>query len=273
MGIGKQSAPAAPDYSQIAASSLEAAKMQQQTAGQQLDWAKAQYNDLAPTTKAYMQSMIANSDAQTNAASKDRTRYEQVYQPVEDQFVNTATGYNSADRSNQASGAAQAEVAKQFDAQRKGALASLESYGVDPSQTRFGALDLGTRVQQAAATAAAGTASRLQTEATGLSLMGEAINIGKGYPGQVAQAYAGATQAGTAGIATQINANNSGGALMGTGTQWGSLANGSRAGATSALNTGYQNALSSAQFNNQTSQNSFNQIGGLIGGGLSLAML
>jgi hypothetical protein len=266
--MGKESAPPPPDYSGIAAANEKAAELSYKTGQDQLAWAKEQYADIAPTTKAYLNSMINNSDQQTANAEADRKRYESIYQPVENKFVDTANGWNSADRSNQQAGAAMADVSNTFDQQRKGALSSLESYGIDPSQTRYGALDLGTRVQQAAATAAAGTQSRLQTEATGLALQGEAINIGKGYPSQVAQSYAGATSAGGSGIDAANRTLGTAGGLMGSPTQWMQTGNQANAGAVGALNTGYNNALSEASFNNNVQSSMWGGIGKLAGGAL-----
>lgn len=268
---GKQSAPAPPDYSAIATASTQAAQIQAKTSQDQLDWAKQQYNDIAPTTKAYMQSMTDNSDAQTANAAKDRERYETVYQPIEDQFNKEATGWNSADRANQEAGGAMADVSNQFDAQRKNALLSLESYGIDPSQTRFAALDLGTRVQQAATEAAAGTQSRRNTEATALALQGESINIGKGYPGQVAQSYAGATSAGSAGIASANNSFATGASAMGNPTAWGSLANSSNGVGISAMHQGFADATQAAQFNNDVASAPWKMAGQLVGAGISAA--
>lgn len=222
---GKGGGGSSPDFSALAASSAHAADLQSVTSREQLDWAKQQYADMAPQTKAYMESMTSATDQQMANAQTDRARYENIYQPVENQFVSTAQNWNSPARANQQAAAAEADVATQFEAQRKQALGSLESYGIDPSQTRFGALDLGTRVSQAAAQAAAGTQSRRETEAMGLSLQGEAINIGKGYPGQVSNAYAGATQAGQAGINSGLNTSTTYGNLMGTANQWAGTSN------------------------------------------------
>src|SRR6187455_2338492 len=105
MGGGKGSAPPPPDYSQMATSSLEAAKLQQQTSREQLDWAKDQYKDQAPYTKAYMQSMIdtqskqnAIQDENMANARTDRAFYQKTYQPMEKQFAATAAGYNDPAR-------------------------------------------------------------------------------------------------------------------------------------------------------------------------------
>lgn len=260
---GKSSAPAAPDYTPVAASSLESAKLQAKTASEQLQWSKDQYADEAPATKAYLAQQTASSAKQTADAQTDRNRYESIYQPVENKFVDTANNWNSADRAQQQSGAAMADVSSAFDAARTNATSQLESFGIDPSQTRFGAMDLGTRVSQAAATAAAGTQSRLNTQSTGLALQGEAINIGKGYPGQVAQSYAGATNSGSSGITSALNTSSTYGNLMGTGTQWGALSNQSNAGATGALNTGYNNALGGAALNQKSRSDTMSGIGSL----------
>lgn len=223
--MGKQSQPAPPDYTALAQSSKEAAQIQAKTSADQLDWAKQQYADQAPQTKAYMDSMTSSMDAQTKNAQDAQDEYNKTYKPIEEQFASQASGYNSADRSAQASGAAQADVATAFAGQRQAALSSLEGYGIDPSQTRYGALDLGTRVSQAAAQATAGTQSRLQTEAMGMSLEGQAINTGRGYPSQVNQSYQGAAASGGAGISAGLNTSSTYGNLMGTANQWSNSSN------------------------------------------------
>jgi hypothetical protein len=220
-------APPPPDYTP--------AHLQDATAREQLQWAKDQYAEQAPYTKQFMDTTNASMKQQMDAATADRARYEKTYQPIEDQFNRTATGWNAPARAEQQSAQAQADVANQFEQARQSATANLESFGIDPSQTRFGALDLGTRVSQAAAMAGAGTQSRINTEATGLGLMGEAINVGKGYPGQVAQAYSGSTQAGSAGVTGGLSQSSTYGNMMGTGTQWAGVANQSRGVAGGAL--------------------------------------
>lgn len=283
MGGGKGSAPAAPDYTPVAQSSLDAAKIQAQTSSDQLDWAKQQYADQAPYTNAFMKSMTDTETQDQGIATESQANaqqaqdyYKQTYQPVETQFAQTAQGYNTPARADEQSAAAQAGVGQAFSGQRQAALQSLESYGIDPSQTRYGALDLGTRISQAAAQSAAGTQSRLNTEATGLALQGEAINIGRGYPGQVAQAYGtavnagqGATGAGNAGVGAGLNTSSTYGSLMGTPTQWSGLQNQSLAGATGAMNTGFQNQMAGFNANTAIAQNTMSGIGGLAGAGIA----
>lgn len=312
MGGKAASPPPAPDYTPLiqqsqasADASFKIAQMQQQTSREQLDWAKQQYNDQAGQTSRYVNAMVtqmnaqdtmawhqqALADQQAAQAQSDRQRYEQLYQPLENQLVDQAQTWNSPARAGEQAAQAMADVNSNFNQARTAALSNLESYGIDPSQTRFGALDLGTRIQQAAASAAAGTQSRLQTQATGLALQSEAINIGRGYPGQVAQSYAtanqsaaganqsfaGAAGSGGAGINAGLNTASTYGNLMGTGATWAGLGNQSMgvglsglSGAIGGMNTGFQNQLGSAQYSANVAGNQAAGIGSMVGGALAI---
>jgi len=265
---GKGGAPAAPDYTLMALSSQHAADVNAQTSREQLDWAKQQYADQKPKTDAYMDAMTKNMTDASENARQAQDYYKSTYQPIESQFAKTAQDYNTPARAAQQSAAAQADVANTFAAQRTAALQNIESFGVDPSQTRYGALDLGSRISQAAAQAQAGTQSRLNTEATGLALQGEAINIGRGYPGQVAQSYQTATGAGGAGVTAGLNTSQTYGNMMGNPTTWAGLASADRAGAVSATHTGFQDQLGSFNANAAIAANQSSGIGGLVGAGI-----
>jgi hypothetical protein len=284
---GKGSAPAPPDYSQLAQSSTDAAKIQAQTSADQLNWAKQQYADQAPYTNAFMQSMTTaqNQDLKTqqeNAVNAQQAQdyYKNTYQPLEGQFAGEAARYNTPARANQQAAAAEANVAQTMNAQRQGALQSLEGFGIDPSQTRYGALDLGARIQQGAAQAAAGTQSRLNTEGTGLALQGEAINIGRGYPGQVASAYgtsinagSGASSTGGSGVNAGLSTSNTFGNLMGPASSWSQLSNQSTGLAGNLQNQGFQNSLAGFNSNAAIAQNTASGIGSLVGAGIGVASI
>lgn len=268
MGGGKGGAPAAPNYAPIAASDMQAAQLDAQTSKDQLDWAKQQYADQAPYTKAFMQSAADAQDAETQSAKEAQDYYKSTYQPIETQFAQQAQGWNTPARAASEAGRAEADVASSFDQQRTAALSSLEGYGIDPSQTRYGALDLGTRISQAAATASAGTQSRLNTEATGLALEGEAINTGRGYPSQVAQSYSTATGSGSQGVTAGLNTSSTYGNMMGSPTQWSGLANQSLAGAANTMNMGFNNQMAGFNANAGIAANQSSGIGGLVGAGI-----
>lgn len=188
--MGKPSAPEAPDISGLVAATEKQADLSYQIAQDQLDWAKEQYASDKETIDKVVESTLRTQDFTQASAEEDRARYEEVFQPLEDQFVQQVQEYASPARTAFEVGRAQADVAQQFDQAREASQQQLESYGLNPADTRYQAMDVGTRTQQAAASAAAGTQAATNVENTQLGLLGEAINIGHGYPGQVSQSYA-----------------------------------------------------------------------------------
>ncbi len=268
---GKAKAPPPPDYSGIANASAASAASSLALGREQLQWAREQYYSDKATTDAVTAKFMQSQDEQDANARKDRARYEQVYQPLENDLVRDAKDYSSQDRIDQNMGRAQANVAQQFDQQRNASLQSLESFGIDPSSTRYAALDVGQRAARAAASAAAGNQAKEQTEAIGRTLRSEAINIGRGLPGQVASSYGQALQAGQAGVNTTLAQTASGANTMGTGTQWTGAGNQALGTWGNALSSGY-NAQMSA-FN--AKQNQSSGIGSALGlvGGLATAFM
>lgn len=273
MGGGKSSAPPAPDYTPVANADMQTAQMQMQLGEQQLAQTQSNFNQTWPYAQQYLQQQTASSAAETAAAGQQQQFYDQTYAPIEKQFAGEAQDYSTQGRSDQNAAQAMGDVANSFDAARANATTNLESYGIDPSQTRYGALDLGTRISQAAAMAGADTQSRLNTQNTGLALQGEAINVGRGYPSAIAQSYSTATGAGAAGIGAlnQTAATASGGASAAGGILGG--ASNSNSAAASALNMGYSNSLAGTQFNANQSSQASQGAGTLIGGALGAAAL
>lgn len=263
---GKNQAPPPPDYSEIAAASEKAAEFSFNLGKEQLAWAQRQYASDREILDKVVNSALKRQETNDASALKDRERYENIYQPLEDDLAAEARDYASPDRQEFEMGRAAATVAQQFDGARRAALTNLESYGIDPSSTRFAALDLGTRIDQAAAQAGAANMQRGRTEDVGRALRTEAINVGRGYPGQIAGTYATAQQAGNAGANTQLAGTASGAATMGTGTQWNQQGIGALGTWGNTLNMGYENQMQQFNANQQASSG----LGGLLGAGLGI---
>ena len=147
---------------------------------------------------------IQNADitAQTNAnqfSQQEQNYYTSNYQPLEGQYLNQVQNYDTPAQETLNAGAAEANVANQFEGQRNSALEQLESYGVDPTSLRYASLDIGTRSQQGAASAAQGTGTIQATKLQGLGLESGAINTGRGYANNSAPLTNAATGAGAGG--------------------------------------------------------------------------
>jgi hypothetical protein len=271
--MSKGEAPPAPDYGPIAQADAAAAERQFQLGEEQLAFSKDQFNRVWPYAQAYLDYGLTTDQSQYNAAQRAEEMYETGYKPVEQQFLNEVKSYREPWRIEENASRAMADVGNTFQAARTAALAQLESYGIDPSTTRFGALDLTTRIQEAAAKAAAGTQSRLATEAQGLGLMGEAINVGRGYPGAIASSYKTATDAGKSTLGGANETGQTSAYMGGQPTSYFNAGNVALGNQANALNMGFNNAATSAQIQNQNSANFMSGIGKLIGGGLSAAMM
>jgi hypothetical protein len=209
----------------LAQAAQKAAEYSYNTSKEQLDWAKQVYGDNKQVGDQVIDFALGQMDKQAAWADQDRARYEDIYQPLEEQAAARAQDYVTPERQEAEAGKAEADVAQEFDRARRAAADRLEAFGVDPSQVRSGALDLGTRVAQGAAEASAGNQARFRTEQYGDQLMSNAINTGKGYPAQslaaAGQAGASGNQATNTGLATTASGANT----MGTGTQWQGLGN------------------------------------------------
>jgi len=265
---GKSKAPAPPDYTAVAAASEAAAKYNFQLGQDQLAWAKSQYASDSNIVKQVVDASLNRQAVSDQSAASDRARYERLYQPLEDQAINDANSYSSQGRQDYEAGRAGSTVAQQFDSQRKAAAQNLEAFGVDPSSTRFAALDANSHIQQAAATAGAENQARTQTDAMGRALRSEAINVGRGYPGQIAGTYGTALQSGASAANSALAGTASGASIMGTNTQYQGLANQAVGQWGNTLNNSYNNQLNQFNANQQASSG----IGSLLGAGLGMAM-
>ena len=247
--------PKAPNLGPSAKATEKQAELAYKASQDQMDWAKEQWTDQKQLLEQTLGVQTGIMQEQWQNAQADRARYEEVYQGLEDNLVQEFMDYGSDERIRQEMGRAEAAVQQQFDAQRENAQKRLESYGIDPSQTRSQAIDSQARTQMAAQQAAAGNQARYRTEDLGRALRSEALNIGKGYPGQVAQSYAGSLQAGNSAVGNMNATVGAGVGSMGTGQSWGAQGmQGSQMGAN----------IRSQDFGNQLS--AYDASGGAMGG-------
>jgi len=258
--------PPAPDLTASAEASTEVARIAQQTQMEQLDWAREQDTMNRQTLNEVLDIQLPAMREQAQNARADRERWETVFQPLEDEFVAEAKAYDTPERRELARGRATANVTQAFDASRRNALQRLEGYGIDPSESRSQALDIGVRTAQAAATAGAATNSDLQVEERGRQLRGQAIQLGRGLPQQVGAQYAGAVGAGQAAVggANQTTGTSSG-AINAAGA-WGNQALAGYGQNAGILSMGYGNEMNA--YNAGTAQTAgwLQGAGNIIGG-------
>lgn len=264
----KADAPEPPDYSQLANASVESAEIWAQVAREQMDWARETDQANRAILEQVLGVQLPQLEAAFEQAQADRQRYEEVFQPIEDNLVREFQSYDTQQRRDEEAARRMVDVRTQYEAQRRNALRELEDYGIDPSQTRFQALDFGMRAQEAANTALAANQGRRYVEETGRALRGEAINIGRGYPSQVAQSQGIVNQ--TAGGAVGNVANNTGASVnaFGTAAPYANLSMQGYGQAANIQNAGYNNALNAYNANAANRSGFWGGIGTLAGAAL-----
>ncbi|MGX9983694.1 hypothetical protein [Methylobacterium fujisawaense] len=262
--MGKQKAPAAPNYAPIIAAQSQAAMNSQNMANERYAWAQNQYAADRANTDKVVKAALDTQGTLSNNAAADRARYDTTYVPAEDQFLQTAQSYADPAKVNDRAAAAAGDVSQQFDVARANAQRQLEAYGIDPTQTRAQALDLSTRTQEAAARASAMNTSRRQDVLTGQQMLGQAIGQGQQTAARGLQGQGLALQAGQSAVSNDLATTASGANTMGTAPQYTQIANSSLAGAASTTNAAYQNKLDEYKANQASSSG----VGGLLGTGL-----
>lgn len=269
--MGKKSTPKPPNLQPYADAMEQQGEWAFLTSQEQLKWAREQ--DAA--NRALLQQVLGPQlEAQANQAEwakRDRQRYEDVFQPLENNLIQDFQSYGTPERMGQERGRAMADVASSFDAQRRNALQRLESYGVDPSQTRNAALDVAMRTQQGAAMAAAGTNAQRVTEDKSRALRADAINIGRGMPSQVAQSYGQAVAAGNSAIGGANSTFGTSAGAMGNPTAWGNMGMQGVQGAGNMATQGFNNQMSAYNAQQAANNSMWSGIGSAFGMGAMLA--
>jgi hypothetical protein len=260
-------APDPPDYSEVTKKQLKFSKRQFDWQKEQYKWAQDQYKEDRAVANQVIDQALEINKRNAEWAAEDRERYTSMFQPLEEDLIKEAKEYASPERVEYEMGRAQAGVAQNFDMQRAQAQQALESYGIDPGQARYQALDVGMRTAQGAEMAGAANMARDKTEAMGRAMRSEAINIGKGYPGQIAGTYGTALAAGNQGVNAGLATTASGANTMGTPQQYGQIGMGGLNNAGSLMSNMYGNQI--AAFNAE--QQASSGLGSMFGAGLGLA--
>lgn len=271
MGIGKDEAPPPPDYSDLATSSMEVAKLANKLGRDQFNWARQQYLMNKQTTDFVLDKAMDRLERSDAWAEQDRNRYQNIYQPLEDEAIDDAKKYSSEAFQEQQAGKASADVANQFNSARTNAMARLESFGIDPGQVRMAALDVSSRAAQGAAQAGASNMARDRTDAMGKALRSEAINVGRGYPGQVAGTYNTALNSGNQAIQGGVATTNAGTAGAAAAAPFLGTSASASNGAIGGMAGMYNAQVNGVNANNSAIKDSWGTAGSIIGFGGTMA--
>jgi hypothetical protein len=193
---GGDSGASTTNMDAMAQSSADVGKMQQESAKEYLDFQKQQYADLKPLAEKLsnaqldlmaQQKTIADSN---EARAKEYSDYEkETYRPLEKSLVDDANTYDTDAKREELARKGIADVATAYDAQRKQALATLSSYGINPNSNRFAAINAQLSQGEAADKAGAATNAGTQAEQIGYSRKLDAASLGRNLAANASTAY------------------------------------------------------------------------------------
>lgn len=269
--MGGKGTVKAPDMRPYADAMMQSGESAERISKEQLAWAREQDVKNRAVLDQVLGVQLPAMQEQADNAREDRQRYEDVFRPLEDNLIQDFQSFDSAGRRGMERGRAAADVTSSFDAARRNALQRLEGFGIDPSQTRNAALDIGVRSQQAAATAGAMTNATRNVEDKARALRADAVNLGRGGLSNVASSYGQAVQAGNSGVSGANQTAATGGANMGNPTAWGGMAQSGYGGAANITNQGFQNQMASMQMSNANSANAWSTGLGIAGMAMGMA--
>ncbi len=254
--------PAAPDYSPIINAQTNLANSAIKNGTDMMKWAKEQFANNRNLADMVTQGLIRTRDTAMDASDDARSSSDDLLGIGEERLKDNLDKYTDPTRRAANMGAAQAQVAQNFDAARDNATRELEGFGINPASTRFAALDLGARTQQAAAMASAGNVASRTDDALADQAADKLITQGNTRDAAANTAAGIANQAGMGASGVDLATTASGANTMGTNLAWTGAAGNALQGAAGTTNQQYTNQAD--QFKNEKSNSS--GIGSLIGG-------
>lgn len=213
------------------------------------------------------------SDTALGWAEADRNRYQNTFVPLQDEFINTAKNWDSAERQDKLAAEAKADVINNATQQRQQTQRQMTAMGIDPTSGRYASVDRAGEMATGLAAAGAENTTRNQIRKEAVAMKGDAINLGSGLAVNPASSLGLGVQTGASayGTTSANNAQSAGNAAMvGSGFQTAMQGYGAQA---NILNQQYQNQLSAWQANQSAqAQGTAGLLGG-IGSVAGMAMV
>lgn len=126
------------------------------------------------------QQQLDSSKQAQQWATEDRERYKSVFQPMQDEFIETAKNWDSAERQDKLAAEAKADVLSNAAQQRQATQRAQAGMGVNPTSGRYAGVDRAAEQATALSAAGAQNMSRNQVRKEGVAMRADAVNMGNG---------------------------------------------------------------------------------------------
>ncbi len=208
------SAPPPPDTSEYSNALSQDANLMRDWAQSMWDNGQEEMQRIGEYAQNFMSMSLPASEDLFEWARTQRDRFDEFVMPQMESLFREAELYASKGEEDRQRGAAIQDVKSATEAQRESQLRKLEGYGVDPSDTRYLAMDKQAGVAEAALSALAANQAGERTKQIGRDMRTEAINLGTGFLSDAQASGVNAANIGTAGANVGNAAANTGIALQ-----------------------------------------------------------
>ncbi len=197
-------------------------------------------------------------------ASEDRQRYKTVFQPLQDQFIDTANNWDSEENQTKAAAEAKADVTNAAAQGQQTRQRQMSAMGINPASGRYAGVERSADTAAALASAGAQNNARNTLKNQAVALKADAVNMGNGLPSQATTALGLGVNTGNSVVGNNINNQqswNAGNQLLHSGY---STAMQGYTNQANILNNLYSNQINA--YSAQSKANASGGIGSLLGG-------
>lgn len=259
--------PPPPDTSRFSQGLSRQAAETQAWARQMWETGQQEWGQLQQWSQDVMGMALPAMEDAYDWARDQRQRFDDYVMPQMQSLFSEAERYASKEEETRQRAAAVQDVKTATEAQREAQQRKLESYGVDPSEVRYEALDRQAAVTEAGMAALAANQAGERTKEIGRTLRTEAINVGSKFLDDATANTQIGTQAGAAGLTGAATATGTGAQVAQGALPYAASAGRDLDTAAGIVDTGYGRQIDYADARNRASQQDFNMWSG-IGSGL-----
>ena len=193
-GKGGGSAPSPdPAIGQAALANIDLGKDWLKFAQDQFDQGNVRQADLDALTKQVTDQQLAQAQQQMDTqkqqnqwAQQDRDRYQNVFQPLQDDYIKQAKEYATPEKQEALAAEAVADTQQAAKQANDANTRSMASMGINPNSGRFAGITRGQEVLNSLNSAGAANSARSAARDKALALQSDAINLGNGLPSSAA---------------------------------------------------------------------------------------
>lgn len=268
---GSAEAPPPPDTTRYSDEAFAQGQQMREWASSMWQTGQEEWGRLQEWSQDFMGQAMPAMEETFDWARQQRDRFDEYVMPQMQSLFSEAETYASKAEEDRQRGMAVQDVKAATEAQRAAQLRKLEGFGVDPTETRYQALDKQAGVSEAAMSALAANQAGERTKQIGRDLRSQAIDVGSGLLTDANQNL----QIGS-GIGAQALGAASGASATGANVAQGALPymSGAMSGTTNAagiVDTSYGRQLDYAEDQRAAEAANNAALSGLVSGGMNLA--